>query len=159
MTSKQAFARFKNTLLEHSIQRPPYSVGVFSLKDVNLVVDFVTDSYFRHFKLFRYAFTPKQVLAFQTMPSFVETAMMPPPLSEGVAHPDVVEEEEDAVPMENDEGGAEAVADTEDEEDDTDTGRRIRALSKGLKAKVDGKHKALEGKIAELEARLSELGQ
>jgi hypothetical protein len=152
LTSKQAFAHFKKVLLEHSIQRPPYSVGVFSLKDVQLVVDYVTDSYFRHFKLYRYAFTKKQVLAFSTMPSFVETALVPAPLCEGVPIIEAAEEEDDVVPEEPEPD----MLDDEDEADDTLVGRKIRALTGKMAEQVQNKHAALEAKIVELEARLAD---
>lgn len=48
------FNFFKNLLVDHSIQRPPYSVQIFSLEDVKSITDYVTHTYFRHFKLYRW---------------------------------------------------------------------------------------------------------
>ena len=42
-------------LLAHAVQRPPHSVGVFTLKEAQLITDFALNSYYRHFKLYRCA--------------------------------------------------------------------------------------------------------
>ncbi|KAJ7374071.1 hypothetical protein OS493_009402 [Desmophyllum pertusum] len=45
------FEYFKELVLCHSVKRPPYSVALFSVDQVK--------KYFRHFKMYKYAFTPK----------------------------------------------------------------------------------------------------
>lgn len=40
----QSLPYFKELLLLHAVQRPPYSIGVFSAKDVSLIVDFVNST-------------------------------------------------------------------------------------------------------------------
>jgi len=51
----------KSLLLAHSVQRPPYSVGIFTLAEVQLITEFALAYYYAHFKLYRYAFTLKHV--------------------------------------------------------------------------------------------------
>eukprot|EP01112_Ceratiomyxa_fruticulosa_P004932 TRINITY_DN1549_c0_g1_i1.p1 TRINITY_DN1549_c0_g1~~TRINITY_DN1549_c0_g1_i1.p1 ORF type:complete len:387 (-),score=83.67 TRINITY_DN1549_c0_g1_i1:125-1180(-) len=68
------FSYFKNLLVDHSIQRPPYSVQIFSLEDVKSITDYVTHTYFRHFKLYRYVFTKKRILDLKPQIVNVETA-------------------------------------------------------------------------------------
>ena len=43
------------------MQRPPFSVGVFSLADMAAVLEWGLDGYFRHYKLYMYAFTDRCV--------------------------------------------------------------------------------------------------
>ena len=40
-------------LLTHSVQRPPHSVGIFSRLESEQITQFVLDTYYRHFKLYR----------------------------------------------------------------------------------------------------------
>lgn len=40
-------------------QRPPFSLGLFSSDEVKMIMTYVLDTYFRHFKLYKYAFTPQ----------------------------------------------------------------------------------------------------
>ena len=51
----------KSLLLAHSVQRPPHSVGIFTLAEVQLITEFALSHYYAHFKLFRYAFTLRHV--------------------------------------------------------------------------------------------------
>lgn len=45
MRLDQSLLYFKELLLLHAVQRPPYSVGIFSLKDVTLITDYVNRTY------------------------------------------------------------------------------------------------------------------
>jgi hypothetical protein len=40
----QSLLYFKELLLLHSVQRPPYSVGIFSFKDVTLISDYANNT-------------------------------------------------------------------------------------------------------------------
>lgn len=53
------FEYFKELLLCHSIKRPPYSVALFSVDQVKKLTSYAVNTYFRHFKMYKYAFTPK----------------------------------------------------------------------------------------------------
>jgi hypothetical protein len=44
MLLDQSLRFFKELLLLHAVQRPPYSVGIFSFKDVSLITDFVNST-------------------------------------------------------------------------------------------------------------------
>ncbi|RDD43205.1 Coiled-coil domain-containing protein 189 [Trichoplax sp. H2] len=50
---------FKELLFCHSVNRPPYSIYIFSVIQVKLIITYVINTYFRHLKLYKYAFTPK----------------------------------------------------------------------------------------------------
>lgn len=53
------FEYFKELLLCHSVKRPPYSVALFSVDQVKKLSTYTVNTYFRHFKMYKYAFTPK----------------------------------------------------------------------------------------------------
>ena len=61
-TVDESFAELKGMLLRHSVQRPPWSIGIFSKDDVKSIVDFVANGYIRHFKLYRYCLSPRPEL-------------------------------------------------------------------------------------------------
>lgn len=65
LATPRAFALFKELVLQHSVQRPPYSVGVFSLADMKTVLNYGLVTYFKHFRLYTYAFTRKQLTDFE----------------------------------------------------------------------------------------------
>jgi len=77
----------KSLLLAHSVQRPPYSVGIFTLAEVQLITEFALTHYYAHFKLYRYAFTLKHVKAVDVRTSWAELPPASfPSLSEGVPY-------------------------------------------------------------------------
>ncbi|XP_027054140.1 coiled-coil domain-containing protein 189-like [Pocillopora damicornis] len=53
------FEYFKELLLCHSVKRPPYSVALFSVDQVKKLTTYAVNTYFRHFKMYKYTFTPK----------------------------------------------------------------------------------------------------
>eukprot|EP00416_Gambierdiscus_australes_P019557 CAMPEP_0171065236 /NCGR_PEP_ID=MMETSP0766_2-20121228/6726_1 /TAXON_ID=439317 /ORGANISM="Gambierdiscus australes, Strain CAWD 149" /LENGTH=248 /DNA_ID=CAMNT_0011521313 /DNA_START=18 /DNA_END=764 /DNA_ORIENTATION=- len=55
-TASQAFDTFKELLLKHSVERPPYSVGVFAFEDIKAVMDYVHNTFFRHYRLYMYVY-------------------------------------------------------------------------------------------------------
>ncbi|MGH0169226.1 UNVERIFIED_CONTAM: hypothetical protein FKN15_056538 [Acipenser sinensis] len=52
-------ARHLLGLLPRREQRPPFSVDLFSAEQVKRLAEFVINTYFRHFKLYKYMFTPQ----------------------------------------------------------------------------------------------------
>ena len=40
-------------------QRPPFSIDLFGADDVRKIVEYVINTYFRHYKLYKFAFTPR----------------------------------------------------------------------------------------------------
>ncbi|XP_067883047.1 coiled-coil domain-containing protein 189 isoform X3 [Heterodontus francisci] len=69
---KECFDYFLELVLCNSVRRPPFSVDLFNAEQVKLVTDYVLDTYFRHFKLYKYVFTPQLrldlSLCYQGMP-------------------------------------------------------------------------------------------
>ena len=58
MENDEAFALFKTLVLNHSVERPPYSVVVFYIDDLKEIVDFALGTFFRNFSLYKYTYTP-----------------------------------------------------------------------------------------------------
>lgn len=43
LPATEAYKLFENHILKHSVQRPPFSIGVFSLTELKLLVEFVVE--------------------------------------------------------------------------------------------------------------------
>lgn len=56
---QDSFVYFRELLLRHSVQRPPFSTSLYSLTEVKAITDYVLSTYFKHFKLYKYAFTKR----------------------------------------------------------------------------------------------------
>lgn len=52
----EAFNVFKAWLLKHSVERPPWSIAVYTFDDVQAITDYVHGTFFRHYKLYMYAY-------------------------------------------------------------------------------------------------------
>jgi len=77
---------FLKSLLErHSVQRPPHSVGIFTLDELKAITHFALTNYYAHFKLYRYAFTLRHVKEIDVRTSWAELPPASfPPLGTGV---------------------------------------------------------------------------
>eukprot|EP00243_Klebsormidium_subtile_P001624 TRINITY_DN12934_c0_g1_i1.p1 TRINITY_DN12934_c0_g1~~TRINITY_DN12934_c0_g1_i1.p1 ORF type:complete len:259 (+),score=53.45 TRINITY_DN12934_c0_g1_i1:105-881(+) len=62
LTPERSFAYFKSLLLGYSVQRPPFSAGILSLEHVKLLTEHIIRTYFKHYKLYQYAFTQRCTL-------------------------------------------------------------------------------------------------
>ena len=58
----------KQHLQDHSIQRPPFSIAIFSVQEVQLILDFALETLLRHFSLYEFAFNPRVELILRTDP-------------------------------------------------------------------------------------------
>ena len=48
---------FQETMVKHSVNRPPFSHCIFSPCQVKSITEYVLSTYFKHFKLYKYVFT------------------------------------------------------------------------------------------------------
>ena len=62
LSEDDSFANFKELLLRHAIQRPPHSLAIFNLKDVKDIDEFALDTFYRHYDMYKYALTVKDLL-------------------------------------------------------------------------------------------------
>ncbi|XP_074854367.1 cilia- and flagella-associated protein 119 isoform X3 [Carettochelys insculpta] len=56
---EECYHYFTELLFCHAIRRPPFSIDLFSQEQLALMSDYVVNTYFRHFKLYKYVFTPQ----------------------------------------------------------------------------------------------------
>ena len=82
---RQSFARLKELVLEHSVERPPWSVGIFEEDDIDPMMDHAANSYFRHFRLYRINLSARVQLELeQCAPGFVRVPRAQPGLDEAI---------------------------------------------------------------------------
>ncbi|CAJ1080846.1 coiled-coil domain-containing protein 189 isoform X1 [Xyrichtys novacula] len=53
------FKYCKELLLCHSVRRPPFSINLFSPEEGSCILKYIYNSYVRHYKLYKYIFTPQ----------------------------------------------------------------------------------------------------
>ncbi|XP_040211753.1 coiled-coil domain-containing protein 189 isoform X2 [Rana temporaria] len=58
----ECYQYFKELLLCHAVHRPPFSIAVFTQQQLPHISDYVLNTYFRHFKVYKYVFTPQVCL-------------------------------------------------------------------------------------------------
>eukprot|EP00472_Partenskyella_glossopodia_P007976 CAMPEP_0197525526 /NCGR_PEP_ID=MMETSP1318-20131121/12853_1 /TAXON_ID=552666 /ORGANISM="Partenskyella glossopodia, Strain RCC365" /LENGTH=275 /DNA_ID=CAMNT_0043079039 /DNA_START=65 /DNA_END=892 /DNA_ORIENTATION=+ len=79
-----AFKYFKSLLLKHSVERPPFSIAIFTPADVKVITKYAIETYFRHYKMYQYVFGTSAVLILSSEDDGPET---------------IVEEEPDVMPV------------------------------------------------------------
>jgi len=104
----ECFAYFRELVLTHAVHRPPWSLEIFNCHQVEAITNYVVNNYFRHYKLYKYTFTPKVRLDLSLQ--YDGLAPSPPP------EPDVPEEHQ-VEPGE----GEEEIAQHEELAPDTET--------------------------------------
>lgn len=55
----ECLQHFQQMIVQHSVRRPPFSLCVFSPSEVKKINEYVLTTYFKHYKLYKYAFTRK----------------------------------------------------------------------------------------------------
>ena len=74
---QETFQYFKELLLRHSINRPPYSTALFTIVHVRDITEYVLNTYFKHFKLYKYAFTKRVLMNLKLSYTGVEVSPEP----------------------------------------------------------------------------------
>ena len=74
-TAQSSHEAFESILLKHAVERPPVSIKVFNQDQVSSIMDYVTNSYYRHFLLYKYIFGTRVIRSLkQVLPQEVEYA-------------------------------------------------------------------------------------
>lgn len=60
----------KDHLSDHSIQRPPHKIFIFTDEEVDKIVKFSLTTFLRHFSLYEFAFKPRVELVLRSDPVF-----------------------------------------------------------------------------------------
>ncbi len=58
----------KQILKKHCLQRPPYSIFIFTEEEASMLTNFMLRTFFRHYSLYEYSFKPKIDLILMTLP-------------------------------------------------------------------------------------------
>ena len=175
-TMQQSYAIMQSYLISHSVHRPPYSAAVFAVDDVKHINDYLMDSYYRHYKLYHYAFTKRNLATIKTSIVGCVTDVPPnvAPLSKAV--PLAQWEATQAETQLREEEEAERRAEQEEANRVEEEKRAAAAqasgppMSQGLKAQLGAikesvigmsgeRLDSLEAKLALLESRQSELNK
>jgi hypothetical protein len=83
-TAAKSYSRFEELLLKHSVSRPPKSILVFEREDIDPIIEYVTERYFRNFPVFCHIFgTVSRCFITQKLPNDIEVPKMCLPLAEG----------------------------------------------------------------------------
>ncbi|KAF4707881.1 hypothetical protein FOZ63_014834 [Perkinsus olseni] len=69
MDVSTAFSLFRRLLLKHSVQRPPFSIRVFTLEEVKKITEFAVNTFFTHYKLYVYMNIPHRQLVVHSSPA------------------------------------------------------------------------------------------
>ncbi len=56
----EIFNFFKNLLIKHSMDRPPYQIGIFKKANMELIVDYFIENVYKKFELLKFLLTNKQ---------------------------------------------------------------------------------------------------
>ncbi|XP_004856246.1 coiled-coil domain-containing protein 189 isoform X3 [Heterocephalus glaber] len=56
---EECYRYFTTALFSHGVRRPPFSIDLFKKEQLLALADYVVNTYFRHFKLYKYVFTPQ----------------------------------------------------------------------------------------------------
>ncbi|XP_004623032.1 coiled-coil domain-containing protein 189 isoform X2 [Octodon degus] len=56
---EECYRHFITALFCHGVRRPPFSIDLFKEEQLLALADYVVNTYFRHFKLYKYVFTPQ----------------------------------------------------------------------------------------------------
>ncbi|KAM5197921.1 cilia- and flagella-associated protein 119 isoform 8-T10 [Hipposideros larvatus] len=74
---EECYRYFTSVLFCHGVRRPPFSINLFKEEQLLALADYVVNTYFRHFKLYKYVFTPQVRLDL----SLTYVGLQPPQLS------------------------------------------------------------------------------
>lgn len=94
-TLEESHACFKQLMLAHSVDDADHGcVGLFSVAEVEAAAEFLSTTFYRHYKMYQYAYSTDQPEETVHHALVVETPLPPPPLADGALYdPDFVEEE------------------------------------------------------------------
>ena len=111
---KDTIEEFYRLLLHHSANRPPYSIGVFTTDQVKLITDYVLNTYFKHFKFYKYVYTKRVQLDITIQyPGIPETPQPPTPETKILEETEPLNEDDQANDSSTNEGTDKASIDNE----------------------------------------------
>lgn len=143
---EECYHYFTSVLFCHGVRRPPFSIDLFKEQQLLSLADYVVNTYFRHFKLYKYVFTPQVRLDL----SLSYMGLQPPKLWPDERDYEEVAAEQVAISQEEE---PETVAQTEQQPSEVDV---LQTYIKSQLSKELGQLQQLvEERLKESEERLS----
>jgi hypothetical protein len=68
LSTEKGFQIFSTTLEQHSLQRPPFTIEVFSRDDIENSKRYALAAFFKHFSLYEFAFKPRVEMTYKIKP-------------------------------------------------------------------------------------------
>ncbi|XP_013382929.1 coiled-coil domain-containing protein 189 [Lingula anatina] len=127
---EQCFKLFKDLILCHAVKRPPFSIDLFSPDELRKVTDYVIHTYFRHYKLYKYAFTP--MVRLDLSMNYIGVPVTSPAPSE--AGEDVAVETEPTEGTEGEAQDAEQAPEPQEEQPQTEESESAKELRSMIQA-------------------------
>eukprot|EP00741_Cyanophora_paradoxa_P006466 tig00001003_g6261.t1 len=165
---EECFKDLRVRLTNCAVQREPGSFRLFSAEEVRLITDFVTSTFFQHYKLYMYCLANDREEIRTRRRLFVETAAVPIPLSEYIPpEPPKTPEPEPPAPEEPKPTVDQIIAGQLEEEFGAEVeGTRVRDVSMmvselvrrhvdELRSQLKGQEETLMAKLVELESKLT----
>mmetsp|Transcript_71373 Transcript_71373/g.187127 ORF Transcript_71373/g.187127 Transcript_71373/m.187127 type:complete len:277 (-) Transcript_71373:67-897(-) len=155
-----AFDVCKEWLLKHGVERPPWSVGVFSFDDIKAIMEYAHNTFFRHYRLYMYAFMTHCDLSFSVEnPGVAPPSVRPLPLvAESEVDPRAQPELEHRFREQLAAEAAEAELRRRQEQqaiEEEDRAARIkRKIDEGVARLMDGFEKSLEEQDTRFQSQL-----
>lgn len=143
----ETFTLFKELLITHSVNHPPFRIHVFDVDQVKDISDYFLSTYFKHFRMYKYAFTNKQRLSIQLKyPDLPDT---PPPEAASDTEQQGSTQEDDGI-QQTREGGE---GEHEEEEMPTEEMPSVSSKEAGLQRLIESR---LSGQLQSLRATVSQ---
>jgi hypothetical protein len=76
----QKFMVFKELIQTFALQNIPYQIKVFSNDEITKIMHYVGNTYFKHFRLYSYVLSNKQLCDVKNITVYVDLPLQPPPL-------------------------------------------------------------------------------
>lgn len=142
----EVFTQFKELLITHSVNHPPFRLLMFDVDQVKDISDYFLSTYFKHFRMYKYAFTNKQRLNIRLKyPDLPDT---PPPESADTEQQGSTQEDDSAQQMKED-----GEDDNEEEEMPTEEAPSVSSKEAGLQKLIESH---LSGQLQGLRATVSQ---
>ncbi|XP_025089172.1 coiled-coil domain-containing protein 189-like isoform X2 [Pomacea canaliculata] len=156
---EHTFRYFKDLILCHSVNRPPFSIELFNAEEIQKISEYTINTYFRHFKMYKYAFTPvvrlDLAITYQGVPVSPRPSVGDELTTEGTEVSPEDEQTAEHKPKEGEETPADDVNDQTDNEEESGARKELRAMIqtylaeeiKKVKATVEQQLKATEDSV------------
>ena len=165
---QESYALFGQLLQLHAVHRPPFSAAIFSVDDSKAINEFMLSSYYRLYKMYLYAFTPRRIATVRGFAISSAVGVEEPPTNLPPQSGSIPLKQFEAT-MSDEAATRKAMEDAalakQQEEEDAEQ-RRLEAerlrepeVPEGLRAQLDAIRNNVSGlstsKLSELETKLS----